>query len=177
MRLLVVAGAVAASALSASFAAAQTASPPPAVDPRQYPTLTAMLRVLQNGSEASRYCAQTGGLYLEADKLLRQNVAEPTVVDTLVDRGKRNLAAGELARLRQLASGVTDLAVGFRALAPESSAVAYTQTCLASTRQAPGTRSQQEIDRRYAEALGCDKRFQAGSLEGRECVARAFQYR
>jgi hypothetical protein len=161
----------------AGAAHAQTPPPQPSVDPKDYPVLTAMLATLQNGSEASRYCAQTGGLYLEADALLRQKKGEREVVDALVARGKNNLAPAELKRLRELATAATSLAVGFQALAPESSAVAYTQTCLASTRQAPGTRSQQELNERFADALACDRKFTAGSLEGKECVARAFRYR
>lgn len=161
----------------AGTAHAQTPPPQPSVDPKDYPVLTAMLATLQNGSEASRYCAQTGGLYLEADALLRQKKGEREVVDALVARGKNNLAPAELKRLRELATAATSLAVGFQDLAPESSAVAYTQTCLASTRQAPGTRSQQELNERFADALACDRKFTPGSLEGKECVALAFRYR
>lgn len=160
----------------ATVALAQPA-PQPSVDPKQYPTLMAMLSTLQNGSDASRYCAQTGGLYLEADTLLRRNTSERDAVEAIVERGKANLAPAELKRLRELAQGVTTLAAGFRQLAAESSAIAYAQTCLASTRQAAGTRSQQEINDRYTQALACDRKFKPGSLEGKECVAKSFGYR
>ena len=167
-----------AAALAASVVAAQTPlSPQPGVDAKAYPALTSMLGTLQNGSEGSRYCAQTGGLYLEADALLRGKTAERDVVEALVAKGRTTLAKAELSRLRQLAEGVTQMAVGFRSLAPESSAVAYAQTCLASVRQAPGTRSQKELNERYADALACDGRFKPGSLDGKECVAKAFGFR
>lgn len=159
----------------ATLAWAQGAQQPP-VDPGTYPNLTAMLATLRNGSDASRYCAQTGGLFLDADALLRKDMKEPQVVEAIVARGKGTLAPAELARLRQLAQGVTDLASGFRQLAPESAAVAYTQTCLASTRGTSG-RSQADLDERYANALACDRSFKPGSLDGKECVARAFLYR
>jgi X-X-X-Leu-X-X-Gly heptad repeat protein len=163
---------------ASAIAHAQATAPQPTVDPKAYPALTAMLATLQNGSEASRYCAQTGGLFLEADALLRKNVPERDVVEALVAQGRKgNLGAPEVARLRQLASGVTQLASGFQALAAESSAVAYTQTCLASARSAPGTRDQVQLNERYTDALACDKRFQPGSLEGKECIAKAFRYR
>lgn len=161
---------------AAAHAWAQNA-PAPMVDAKAFPTLSAMMEALRNGSEASRYCARTGGLYLEADALLRKNMTERDVVDSIAAKGKGQMSAPELTRLRQLADGVTQLAAGFKALAPESSAVAYTQTCLASTRAAPGTRNQQELNERFADALACDKRFQPGSLEGKECVAKAFHYR
>ena len=156
---------------------AQGTAPQPAVDPAAYPTLARMMTTLQNGSEASRYCAQTGGLYLEADALLRQNMSERDVVAALVKRGQGKLGSPETARLRQLADGVTKMASGFQALAPENAAVAYTQTCLASTRAAPGTRDQFQLNERYTDALACDKRFAHGSLEGKECIAKAFHYR
>lgn len=162
--------------LTASHAQAQNAAAP-AVDPKAFPTLSTMLETLRNGSEASRYCARTGGLYLEADALLRKNMTERDVVESIAAKGKGQMSTQEQTRLRQLADGVTQLAAGFKALAPESSAVVYTQTCLASTRAAPGTRSQQELNERFADALACDKRFQPGSLEGKECVAKAFLYR
>ena len=155
----------------------QPSSPQPSVDPKAHPALSSMLAALQNGSEASRYCAQTGGLYLEADALVRKNMTERDVVEALVAQGKGRLGSPETARLRQLASGVTQMAVGFRALHAESAAVAYTQTCLASTRSAPGTRDQVQLNERYTDALACDKRFQPGSLEGKECIAKAFRYR
>ena len=59
---------------AAALAHAQATAPQPTVDPKAYPALTAMLAALQNGSEASRYCAQTGGLFLEADVLVRKGV-------------------------------------------------------------------------------------------------------
>ncbi|HEX4883057.1 MAG TPA: hypothetical protein VFX05_02890 [Casimicrobiaceae bacterium] len=160
----------------ATAAWAQGSAPPPAVDPKAYPSLTAMIATLQNGSEASRYCARTGGLYLEADTLLRDNASERDAVEAIVAGGKGKLDARETARLRQLAEAVVQLAAGFRQLAPESSAVAYAQSCLASTRSAPGARNQQQLDERYAAALACDRRFSAGSLDGKECVAKAFRY-
>ena len=149
----------------------------PSVDPKAYPTLTAMLATLQNGSDASKYCAQSGGLYLEADGRLRQNMTEVATVDAIVEGGRGNLGAAERTRVREIATAVTSLAAGFRQLAAESSAIAYAQTCLASTRAAPGTRNQQEITERYTQALGCDRKFKPGSLEGKECVAKAFAYR
>lgn len=152
-------------------------STPPSVDPRAFPTLGAMLSTLQNGSDASKYCAQTGGLYLEADGRLRENMTEAATVEAIVDGGKANLGATERKRVREIATAVTSLAAGFRQLAPESSAIAYAQTCLASTRAAPGTRNQQEITDRYTQALACDRKFKPGSLEGKECVAKAFAYR
>jgi hypothetical protein len=162
---------------AAALAHAQATAPQPTVDPKAYPALTAMLATLQNGSEASRYCAQTGGLFLEADVLVRKNMSERDVVEALVAQGKGRLGSPETARLRQLASGVAQMAVGFKSLAAESAAVAYTQTCLASARSAPGTRDQVQLNERYADALACDKRFQPGSLEGKECIAKAFRYR
>lgn len=163
--------------LVATSALAQAPAPQPSVDPRAHPNLTAMLATLRSGSEAARYCAQTGGLYLEADALLRRNVPERDVVEALVAQGKDRLAPAEARRLREIAVGVAQLAAGFQALSAESSAVAYTQTCLASTRSAAGTRNQVELNERYTDALVCDKRFQPGSLEGKECVAKAFRYR
>lgn len=163
--------------LCGSAVIAQGTSPQPSVDAQAYPALARMMATLQNGSEASRYCAQTGGLYLEADALLRQDMAERDVVATLVKRGQGKLGSPETARLRQLADGVTQMAAGFKALSPENSAVAYTQSCLASTRKAAGTRDQVQLNERYTDALACDKRFAAGSLDGKECVAKAFHYR
>jgi hypothetical protein len=167
-------GVAAIAALAAGLAFAQ-APQQPSVDPRNYPTLTGMIATLQNGSEASRYCARTGGLYLEADRLLRANTSERDAVEAIVASGKGRVDARETARLRQIAEAVVQLASGFRALAPESSAVAYTQTCLASTRRTPAMRTQQQLDARFSAALACDQRHTAGSLEGKECVAKAFR--
>jgi hypothetical protein len=167
-------------AAATSFAGAtlaQQPAPPPAVDAKAHPALATMLRTLQNGSEPSRYCARTGGLFLEADALIRKNVGEREVVEALVAGNRARLPEAEVPRFRQIATAVTQLASGFKGLAAESAAVAYTQTCLASSRQAPGTRNQAEISERFANAVACDKRFKPGSLEGKECVAQSFQYR
>lgn len=164
--------------LAAAAALAQApAARQPTIDPKAHPSLNALLAQLQSGSEASRYCAQTGGLYLEADALLRQNLSERDAVEAIVARGREKLAVAEVKRLREIAVNVTSLAAGFRQLAPESTAIAYAQTCLASARQAVGTRSQQELTDRYAAALSCDKRHAPGSVDGKECVARAFAWR
>jgi hypothetical protein len=168
---------IAAIALVAASTALAQSTAQPSVDPKAHPAMGAMLQTLQNGSEASRYCARTGGLFLEADALLRKNVPEREVVEALVAGNRGPMSEAEMPRFRQIAKAVTDLAAGFRALAPESAPVAYTQTCLASARQAAGTRQQAELNERFANAIACDRRFKPGSLEGKECIAQSFQYR
>ena len=177
MKWLAAAALLAAASVVGAQSAPAPAVPAPEVDAKAHPALFRMLATLRNGSESSRYCAQTGGMFLEADALLRENKAEKDVVKILVGRGQGRMNKAELDRLQQLAAGVTQMAAGFQMLAAESAAVAYTQTCLASTRSAPGTRDQVQLNERFRDALECDKRFKPGSLEGKECVARTFQYR
>jgi hypothetical protein len=179
--------AVAPVAHAAADNAKTAAAPPPAasappsaaavaIDAVAYPSLDAMLKTLRNSSQSSNYCARTGGMFLEADRLVRLKRTEKDVVAQLVADAKDRLKPNEVPRYRELATAVTQMAAGFESLAPESAAVAYTQTCLASTRSAAGTRNQAELDQRFRHALACDKQHTPGTLDGKECVAKAFHY-
>jgi hypothetical protein len=169
-------GWVAALALGAAAAHAEVASEPD-VDSKAFPTLAAMLGALRDGSDASRYCARTGGMFLEADGLLRQKRTEKDVVEGMVANAKGQMAPTEARRFREIAVSVTQMAAGFLSLRPETAAVAFAQTCLASVRAAPGVGDKAQLTERYRNALACDQRHSPGSLDAKECVAVAFRYR
>jgi len=169
-----------AAALASPAALAQAAPPRPddiaVLDAQRYPALAGVQAFLRNGSRAAQHCATTGGLYLEADALLRSGKTEQATVEAMLGAGKGKLSSSEEKRMREIAASVTQMATGLRSMPPEHGVVAYSQICIASLRQAPGLADEKLLLAKLQAVQGCATKFPAGSLDGKECVAQTFQY-
>jgi len=164
----------------ATFALAAHAQVPPkplasSPDESAYPELFAMKRWLEAGSPQARHCALTGGLFLDADRSFRATRSESGTVETMMRANGGKLDAAERERLRTILVNVTSMAVALGDLESESAAVAFSQMCIGRARRpgvepAPGT-----IRRQFDLAFDCQRRFGAGSLDRKECVAQAFR--
>ena len=160
------------SILAASAAAAEL---PPTPDESRYPQLVAMKRWLENGSPASRHCAMSGGLFAEASALYRSNRSEPQTLETMMKRHGADLSATDRERLRPTMTHVAGMAAGFADLAADSATIAYAQLCIGRARQPGAVLSNERIRAQFEAAMRCDRAHGEGTLERKECVAKAFR--
>jgi hypothetical protein len=158
--------------LGAALAHAQA---PPQVNPKTHPHLAAMQAWLQNGSQEARYCALSGGLFLEAVDLYRSTQSETATNDAMMRAHGEKLAGPERDRLRTTVSSLVLLASGLSRFDRDSAAVAYTQLCIGRAQRPQQQAPQQVVSAQLQAAQRCEQRFAAGSLDRKECVAAAFR--
>jgi hypothetical protein len=162
-------------AMLAGSAFAQVAEPPPRVDPKTHPQLAAMRSWLQSGVPEARYCALSGGLFIEAVDLYRGTKSEVATVDAMMRVHGDKVSGAERERLRSMINGVVLLASGLARFDRDSAAVAFTQICI-NRAQRPGQPTEPAVMKAQLDAAyACEQRLAAGSLDRKECVAVALR--
>jgi len=144
-------------------------------DVRNYPNLAAMKKFLDNGTPAARQCALMGGLFVEANELIRKNNSEGETAQSLMRTHQGNADAAQRARLAELASAVSSTANIFQPLDSDSAIVAFTQLCVNK-----GGNAKTEIGNLepvFEKAVKCEGAHPADSLARKDCVAGAFRAR
>jgi len=160
-------------------AVAQTGapSPPPRVDAKSHPQLAALQAWLEGGTDAARQCALSGGLFLDANALYRQNRSEPETVAKMMRAHGGALAASDRARLQAIVETVAAMAAGLADLDRDSAAIAYARMCMSRAQDPATAPTAAALGRQYERAIACNRSGQAGSLDRKECVAAAFRAR
>ncbi|HVF64456.1 MAG TPA: hypothetical protein VNE58_10715 [Casimicrobiaceae bacterium] len=163
--------------LLAAIALLAEAALPPTPDSSTHPELAAIKRWLENGSTQARQCAISGGLFVEASEVYRLQRSEPKTLDAMMRRHAKDLSEADRVRLRDMLVHVSGMAAGLADLTPDAAQIAYAQLCVGRAQQPKAVLSTDTIQANYEAALRCERAHAAGSLDRRECVARAFKVR
>ena len=133
-----------------------------------------MKRWLEAGSPHAKQCALSGGLFLDASALYRQSRSEEKTVEALLRANAPKLDARERERLTTIVTNVTSLAATFVDLDEQSAAIAFSRMCMGRAQHPGIVPAPDTIRAQFDAAFRCQRRFGAGSLERKDCVAMAF---
>lgn len=158
-----------------AFAAGAAAQLPPTPDETRYPELAAMKRWLEAGSEPARYCARSGGLFYEASEAYRNRRSEAEAVGMLMKRHGEKLGAADRERLRATLAQIAGMAAGLADLSLDSASIAYAQLCIGRAQKPAASLDNATILASFQAALRCEATQAEGSLDRKECVAKAFR--